>query len=204
MFNPSSGVWFWDGTIALTGELSHLRILILVFFWVPVGLDHIPWIWFLPWLLMIYCWIESHPVNWVFPVISRDLLNWNFPVIYNWIKSCPVNWVLPLDFPWFMLDWITSCELGFSLDFQWFTVELNHIPWIGFFPWFPMIYCWIESHAVNWVFPNDFPWFTVGLNHIPWIAFFLQFPVGLNHILHIGFFPLISRDLLLNWITSHE
>ena len=27
MFNPSSGVWFWDGTIALTGKLSHLRIL---------------------------------------------------------------------------------------------------------------------------------------------------------------------------------
>ena len=143
MFNPSSGVWFWDGTIALTGKLSHLRILIIVydflldwitshefsfshdFLWFIVGLNHILWVGFFSWFPMIYCWIESHPVDWVFPLISCDLL----------------------------LDWITSCELAFSLDFPWFTVELNHIPWIGFFSWFPVIYCQIESHPVNWVFP---------------------------------------------------
>ena len=143
MFNPSSGVWFWDGTIALTGELSHLRILIIVydflldwitshefsfshdFLWFIVGLNHILWVGFFSWFPMIYCWIESHPVDWVFPLISCD----------------------------FLLDWITSCELAFSLDFPWFTVELNHIPWIGFFSWFPVIYCQIESHPVNWVFP---------------------------------------------------
>ena len=175
MFNPSSGVWFWDGTITLTGKLSHLRILILVFDflldWITsceLGFPHdFPWFtldWitscklgFSLWFPVIYCWIESHPVNWVFPLISRDLLNWIFPVIYNWIKSCPVNWVLPLDFPWFnhilrigfflliscdlLLDWITSCELSFSPDFPWFT--------LGFFLRFPVISCWIESHLVN-------------------------------------------------------
>ena len=136
-----------------------------------VGLNHILWIGFFSWFPMIYCWIESHPVDWVFPLISCDLL----------------------------LDWITSCELAFSLDFPWFTVELNHIPWIGFFSWFPVIYCQIESHPVNWVFPAIsclielhpvhlvilvishwieshplnlvFPWFPVELNHNLWIKY---------------------------------
>ena len=119
---------------------------------------------FSPWFPMIYCWIESHPANWVFPLdfpwftVGLNHILWIrffpwFPMIYCWIESHPVDWVFPLISCDLLLDWITSCELAFSLDFPWFTVELNHIPWIGFFSWFPVIYCQIESHPVNWVFP---------------------------------------------------
>ena len=184
---------------------------------------------------MISCWIESFPMNWVFALTSCDLL-------LDWITSCELAFSLDfpwftvelnhilqigffsLDFPWFtvglnhipwigfchdlLLDWITSCELGFSLDFLSFTVGLNHFLWIRIFPWFPMIYCWIEPHPMNWVVPlishdlllnwitscelNFFLQFPVGLNHIPWIGFFLYFPVWLNCILWILFFPWIG------------
>ena len=130
MFNPSSGVWFWDGTIALTGKLSHLRILILV-----------------------------------------------FDFLLDWITSCELGF--PHDFPWFTLDWITSCKLGFSPWFPVIYFGLNHIPQIGFFPFI------CRDLITSWELGFS-PWFPV-------IYF------GLNHIPQIGFFPLTSHDLITSW-----
>ena len=120
---------------------------------------------------MIYCWIESHPANWVFPLdfpwftVGLNHILWIrffpwFPMIYCWIESHPVNWVFPLISCDLLSDWITSCELGFSAISC--LIELHPVHLVIL-----VISHWIESHPLNLVFP----WFPVELNHNLWIKY---------------------------------
>ena len=130
-----------------------------------------------------------------------------------------MNWLFLLIFQDLLLNWITSRELDFSLDFLWFTVGLNHIPWIGFFSWFPVIYCQIESHLVNWVFPLIsclielhpvhlvVPIISCWIKSQPVNFVFPMVPHGIEyHLVNFVFpwFPIRSCDFLLNWITISE
>ena len=61
---------------------------------------------------MIYCWIESHPLNWVFPVIYCLIgLHPVHLVISHWIKLHPVNFVFLM-----VSCWIQS--RGQALEFS--------------------------------------------------------------------------------------